>query len=307
MTVPGGAGSSVKLGPVITAPRIVTLDADRTVGRLAFDGSFSYTLASPGGLLLDNAGAGAAIEVARGTHNIAAPLMLLEEATLTIAPGSSLKVARISGAGLNLIGGVLEIVPDGTDSAASVIESLTIADGAALDLADSSLVLRSGDIAVIMAWVGFGRAGGDWNGLGIRSSAAASFPGGLTGLAAAANDFGLTDFAGQPLGVGDILLKYTWNGDADMSGQVDADDYFQIDSGFASAGGLTGWRFGDFDYSGAVDADDYFLIDSAFAGQTSILGGLVVPEPAGTALLAAAACGLTRRRRGKNRLNRDVV
>jgi hypothetical protein len=76
-------------------------------------------------------------------------------------------------------------------------------------------------------------------------------------------------FAGEPVGINDILVKYTYNGDADLNGKIDADDYFQVDNGFAQK--LTGYRNGDFDYNGIVDADDYFLIDRAFAGQTSVL------------------------------------
>jgi hypothetical protein len=76
---------------------------------------------------------------------------------------------------------------------------------------------------------------------------------------------------------------------------VDADDYFKIDTGFASGGMLTGYGNGDFDYSGGIDADDYFLIDNSFAGQGS---PLAVPEPgmAGLAMLTGAA-QLGRRRR----------
>ena len=45
-----------------------------------------------------------------------------------------------------------------------------------------------------------------------------------------------------------ILVKYTWNGDMDLSGKVDADDYFLIDTGFLSGGELSGYRNGDLDY-----------------------------------------------------------
>ncbi len=76
--------------------------------------------------------------------------------------------------------------------------------------------------------------------------------------------------------INSILVKYTWNGDMDMNGKVDADDYFLMDSGFLSGGALKGYRNGDLDYNGTVqrgivDADDYFLIDSAFLGQNQVL------------------------------------
>ncbi|MCY2950438.1 MAG: hypothetical protein NTU53_00475 [Planctomycetota bacterium] len=76
----------------------------------------------------------------------------------------------------------------------------------------------------------------------------------MTGLAAVAND------------QGEVVVKYTWNGDANLDGVVNADDYFQIDSGFISQ--KKGYYNGDFNYDNTVNADDYFLIDSAFIGQS---------------------------------------
>ncbi|MCY2954359.1 MAG: hypothetical protein NTU53_20705 [Planctomycetota bacterium] len=66
-----------------------------------------------------------------------------------------------------------------------------------------------------------------------------------------------------------VLVKYTWNGDANLDGMVNADDYFQIDSGFIAQ--KKGWYNGDFNYDNVVNADDYFLIDSAFIGQSGPL------------------------------------
>ena len=62
-------------------------------------------------------------------------------------------------------------------------------------------------------------------------------------------------------------MKYTWFGDADLSGSVDGTDYGLIDQGFLSNGALTGWFNGDFDYSGTIDGTDYGLIDGVFLTQ----------------------------------------
>jgi hypothetical protein len=146
-----------------------------------------------------------------------------------------------------------------------------------------------------------------WQGYGITSSAAAAYPDGLTGLAAMLNDNGsggtlYTLFDGLPVDINSVLIKFTWNGDADLSGKIDANDYFRADLGFTT--GLTGYRNGDFDYNGVVDASDYFLIDLSFARQTGILGesdgpvgSLSVPEPASALALAAIATALGLRRR----------
>jgi hypothetical protein len=63
----------------------------------------------------------------------------------------------------------------------------------------------------------------------------------------------------------DVLLKYTYGGDANLNGVADGDDYFRIDSYFPQQSALTiGWLNGDFNYDGVVNGDDYFIIDSTF-------------------------------------------
>jgi len=93
-----------------------------------------------------------------------------------------------------------------------------------------------------------------------------------------------SDFAGYYVDLNSILLKCTWDGDADLDGVVNADDYFQIDSGFITQ--KPGWYNGDFNYDGLVNADDYFLIDSAFLGQTGPLA--TKPRPVETTVAEAA-------------------
>jgi hypothetical protein len=161
--------------------------------------------------------------------------------------------------------------------------ALSIAPTATLDLVDNDLILqstaanRSADLATVAGLIKSSRNGGVWNGQGIISSAAAAEPNKLTGLAVAVNDKsgGLTlysAFDGEIVDANSILVKYTYNGDADLSGKIDSDDYFRIDSGFASK--LSGYRDGDFDFNGVVDSDDYFLIDRAFVGQTGVLAAV---------------------------------
>jgi hypothetical protein len=67
-----------------------------------------------------------------------------------------------------------------------------------------------------------------------------------------------------------ILIKWTYNGDSDLSGSLDADDYARIDAAYATAAAAS-YYSGDFDYSDKRNADDYFLIDRAFAGQGQVL------------------------------------
>ncbi|MCY2950604.1 MAG: hypothetical protein NTU53_01345 [Planctomycetota bacterium] len=107
-------------------------------------------------------------------------------------------------------------------------------------------------------------------------------------------------WAGQSLDANSVLVKYTWNGDTNLDGVINADDYFLIDSGFILQ--AEGWYNGDFNYDGVVNADDYFLIDSAFIGQSGPLSAehsrmSAVPEPGALGLLWVCSAALMARRR----------
>jgi T5SS/PEP-CTERM-associated repeat protein len=190
--------------------------------------------------------------------------------------------------------------------------SIAITIDGKLDLTSNGMIVQADPsqrdqvILDITDLVKRGRAGGAWTGPGITSSTAAAQPNKLTGLAVILNDNGLglpilTTFGGHDADINSILIKYTWNGDMDLNGIIDADDYFLIDRGFANH--LAGYRNGDLDFSGVVDADDYFLIDRAFVGQTGILSAgdptnaAVVPEPGAGIFLVLAGVALSRRRR----------
>jgi subtilisin family serine protease len=156
-------------------------------------------------------------------------------------------------------------------------KSLLIGAGS-LDLTDNDLIVDytgASPLAAIRSWLTAGRNNGTWNGSGIRSSSAASQPNQITGLGAlesaayiAAN--GTSVFSGQSLDSTAVVVKYTYNGDTDLNGVVDFDDYARIDTAFLGAGSGT-WLEGDSDYSSVIDFDDYALIDSAFLLQGPVL------------------------------------
>jgi hypothetical protein len=161
----------------------------------------------------------------------------------------------------------------------------------------------------ISGLVASGRNGGNWNGSGIVTSMSDAGPSrGLTTLAAAkADDVGYVGktVAGHVVSSGDAIVMYTYTGDANLDGKINADDYFQIDSHLnKSANSAKSYFNGDFNYDGKINGDDYFLIDNAFAGQgapfsggASVSGVSAVPEPLGLAFLPAMALLLRRRKR----------
>jgi hypothetical protein len=163
--------------------------------------------------------------------------------------------------------------------------SLSVAATATLDLFDNDLIVQSASadkaalLTTLNALLKTGRNKGPWNGVGIRSSTGGSANPHTTTLAAVVNDRGngavlLTQLDGQTVDANTILLKYTYNGDADLNGVINADDYAQIDAGYANRATAKGFRNGDFDYSGAINADDFFLIDQAMTSAGSPLSAL---------------------------------
>jgi len=82
-------------------------------------------------------------------------------------------------------------------------------------------------------------------------------------------------FEGLSPGLNDVLVKYTYYGDANLSGAVDGSDYSLVDSTYLSehfvkgvpTTPISGWYNGDFNYDGVVDGSDYTLMDNAFNEQ----------------------------------------
>jgi hypothetical protein len=146
-------------------------------------------------------------------------------------------------------------------------------------LVHSSAISRGSDLSRIGGYAQTGFNAGQWNGAGIASLSAHNNSQHLTAIGELLNDDGsnpggvgnplIASFDNQTAVATDILLKYTFYGDASFDGHVDGTDYTQIDTGYGSHGTMTGWRYGDFDYSGTVDGSDYSLIDNAFNTQTA--------------------------------------
>ena len=219
---------------------------------------------------------------------------------------------------LTIAGGTVNLVGVGAEPGSSVHTlSLHITGGGKLDVDRQALIVRPGAQtrhAVLQEIENHVRTARNaptrWQGPGITSSAAAANP--LTGLAVILNDDGngtpiLTSYLGQSLDANAVITAYTYNGDVNLDGRINSDDYFRIDRGFLAQPANPGYRDGDFNYDKRVNSDDYFLIDSAFLGQAGPLpltgttagtaaGTVPIPEPS-TLLLLALPLALARRTR----------
>jgi hypothetical protein len=171
-----------------------------------------------------------------------------------------------------------------------VTGGLTIFGSGKLDLAGNDMIVRataatrSATLTSIGNWIKSARntSPNRWLGNGITSSAAAADANRITGLAAILNDNGAggvlyPTFNGQSVDINSILVKYTYEGDANASGAINADDYAAIDAGYATH--ATGYALGDFNWSGNVDSDDFFIIDRAYSDQGAPLNAPVAPQP----------------------------
>jgi hypothetical protein len=112
-----------------------------------------------------------------------------------------------------------------------------------------------------------------------------------------------------------VLSRFTWFGDCNLDGNVDAADYtmFQIDlnnqANFGTSAydaNFVGWAYGDFNYDGVVDGTDSDLMELGYEGWLASLGqeDLLTASPGavsepGTILLigCAFAAVIAKRRR----------
>jgi autotransporter-associated beta strand protein len=210
------------------------------------------------------------------------------------------------------------------------LPSLTIAGGttptATLDVTDNNMVIHNGSISTTIAQLksGLNSSGTLWTGAGIQSSPAAADAaahgnaavfavGAIRNIDKNSNLIYSTwpaspspDGGAAGLATTDVLVKYTYFGDADLNGVVDnTTDYDLWSNGFTNPGlaATNGWLYGDFDFSGVVDnTTDYDLWSTGFAHQGGPLRGnsrsatpvanvQPVPEPSGLVLAALGMAG----------------
>lgn len=93
---PNGAGDTATFGSVITAPRTITLDANRTIGNISFNNANTYTIVPTSAevLTVGDGTADKTLQVVSGSHTIAAGLVLsATTVTADIAAGQSLTLS----------------------------------------------------------------------------------------------------------------------------------------------------------------------------------------------------------------------
>jgi hypothetical protein len=314
-----GAGSNY----TTTAPAISFTDFGRNPGDF-------------GTLTISNSGAGT-FTVLHLAGNGGKALVTLSSGSLNIGTllqaGSAIST---SVATININGGTLNVQGAATVSGNSFVNyqsgsfsatggittsntaSISVASGAVvrtggLTMNDTSLINLNGGLIVdytggtpistIRGYLLVGRnggLGGLWKGTGISSSTAA---GNSTKFAvgyADANTIGSpTTFMGQSIDNTSVLVRLSYNGDANLDGKVNALDFNALATNFGKTPGSDVWTQGDFNYDGSVNTSDFTMLAGNFnatpLSDPPVLGTLV-PEPATIASLVALGALLRRRR-----------
>jgi hypothetical protein len=295
----------------LSSPTSVWLNGARTISTLQIDSANPLTIL--GGTLKTDVRVGRAeVLVRSGSHTISAPVQAESRtafdvggtSTLALAGGltsasrveksgtGTLQTTSLSASQLSISGGTLAVTGINT----ARITALEIAPAGTLDLGKASLLVDytgSSPIASVIQAFLEGRlsAAGD-DGFGLPTTLAI----------AEAADLGLTEFDGLSLDETALLARFTYVGDANLDGQVDALDYERVDLAIGNSG-VFGTAQGDLNYDGQVDALDYEQIDLNIGnGVGTPLGimnpsaAVLIPEPVG--LMPALVCfSLLRRRR----------
>jgi autotransporter-associated beta strand protein len=214
-------------------------------------------------------------------------------------------------------GATVRVLPKATandPSGTTVLPSMFISTTGTLDLTNNAVVEDYGDnlsspINTTRTLLLGGYKNGAWTGTGITSSSAAAQAASghptAIGYAEAADVLtysnGSATFAGATLVQGNkaLLLKYTYTGDANLDGVVNALDFNALATSFGQSAGSQVWVHGDFDYDGDVDTTDFTKLSQNFnLTMPAPALGVLVPEPA-TALATIALIGLLPRRSRK--------
>jgi arabinogalactan endo-1,4-beta-galactosidase len=309
-----GAPVTVNSGQVLTPSGSGTINYQSSIN---VSSAASMTIANSTHATALNVSAGATVAIG-GAGTAFEADSLSNNGTITVnSSGSSTSTLIANGAMTGT--GTLSVSNGGlvtfsSNVGAGNLNSLSITGNGTLDLNNNHLFINYGSgpdpISSIATWIANG-SDGNWNGTGITSTAARNSSGyyGI-GYADAADP-------GNPAGLssGQIEIKYTLLGDANLDGTVNGTDFTIMATNFNQAV-TNGWDRGDFNYDGSVNGSDFIELAMNFnqsAVQSAVTAADLaaldsfatangisltsVPEPASAGMLVMAGLGMLRRRR----------
>ncbi len=315
-------------GPNLVNNGTITIDTLRGDADLNF--TSNTTIAGTGTMTLNDFGPNAKITGNAGVSIIQNPGSIINgtgEIDLPVTNNSIID-ASYSGGYINLNApvtgtGALEVAAGavmnfGISSGAFTQDALSIASTGQLNIANNHLFIDYGSasdpISAILADLESGYNNGAWNGHGIISSSAHTQTNGLTYSVGWADG---NDGTGNVSGLtsGQIELKYTLLGDANLDGNVNGSDFSILAANFGL--GVTNWDQGNFLFGSSVNGSDFSALATNFGQGDSnasvtpadiaaldafaAANGLpmptiaAVPEPATLGLLALGSAATLRR------------
>ncbi len=282
-----GAASLSVSSPVTLRSLVFNSSNSYTVG-----GTSTISLAAETGDLISNAGA----HLVNAPVNISGNVSVFnhEGSTLTLTKlttnpakffsktgAGTLEVNQVRAAGMTITDGFVRLLPNG---ATSKVGALILGSNApTLDMTNDSMIIdytlqanpsdptqNNSPLQSVFGKLLLGSNGGDWsptlgNSAVIISSTAAAHKDDLhktgVGYGEASAILGPTGgtFNGEAVDGDAVLIKYTYLGDANLDGKVNALDFNALASNFGNQD-LSYWNQGDFNYDATVDTSDFMIM-----------------------------------------------
>ncbi len=289
-------------------------------GDLSVSGGTLWVSASTSnGGAIQQSGGSASLGPVTGNGTIILNATAGSTATMTVSSIAQASLSISAGAG----GNAFVQIGSNSSPVTNSLEILSIGSNGTLDITNNTLLINYGlgqvadPIASVEAWIESGYNGGAWNGPGIISSTAQSLTNGLRyGVGWADSADGVV----SGLSSGQIEIKYTLLGDANLDGTVNGSDFSILAANFGL--GATNWDQGNFLYGSSVNGSDFSALAANFGQGDSgadasvsqsdivaldafaVANGLPlptigsVPEPAAAGLVVLSTiCCLARRRK----------
>jgi hypothetical protein len=158
------------------------------------------------------------------------------------------------------------------------LNSLSIAANGVLDVTNNEMIVAYGasdPITTIAGYLKSGYESGGWDGMGIISSMART-P--IDGLIYALGYADGKDGIVSGLASGQIEVKYTLSGDANLDSLVNGSDFNVLAANFNQS--ITGWDQGDFNYDGKVNTADFNKLSANFNQGANVAAAAPAAAPA---------------------------
>lgn len=251
----------------------VTINGGDGDDTLLIDGSNGNPIPA-GGIVFNGQGGSDTLSLTNGASlTIGSDWGLGTELTINVTNSNLTLNASQHLSDLSITGG--SVVMGANGGRMLVSESLSIGTGGSLNLKDNDLLIGTGSVNSVREWIKSGKLFSDHVISG--KDTALGYAGGDDGNV----DVSKTSFAGESVDDDSVLVKFTYRGDSDLDGDVDASDVAKWAVNFTgelSGAGTRVWSQGDWDYDGDVDASDVAKWAVNFTGELSG-GGLTPSQP----------------------------